>query len=161
MLWRNLLYSPKPCPYNAVMKTKIEKIYRPNLTSSRPLPYFEATVSAGFPSPAADYEENKLDLNTHLIKNPAATFIVKVSGDSMQGAGIHQGDLLIVDRSLKPRDKNVVIAVIDGEMTVKRIRIKNKKISLAPENPRYPTRQIDSSMNFQVWGVVTNVIHSL
>jgi DNA polymerase V len=143
------------------MKIKIDKIYQPNLTTTRHLPYFEAAVSAGFPSPADDYQENKLDLNSHLIKNPAATFIVKVSGDSMEGAGIYQGDLLIVDRSVRPRDKNVVIAVIDGEMTVKRIRIKNKNIYLAPESPHYPTKKIDNSMQFEVWGVVTNVIHTL
>ena len=143
------------------MKVKIESIYKPDESTKRPLPYFEAKVPAGFPSPAADYEENQLDLNKHLIKNPAATFFVRVSGDSMTGAGIHDGDLLIVDRSLDPKDKNVVIAVIDGELTVKRIRIHRKKIMLEPENENYSSQEISEESDFQVWGVVTNVIHSL
>lgn len=124
-------------------------------------PLFEAKVPAGFPSPAADYEEDKLDLNKHLIKNPAATFFVRVTGDSMEGAGIHHGDLLVVDRSLEPRDKNVVIAVINGELTVKRIRIRKSKITLEPENVNYSAHQITEDAEFEVWGVVTNAIHKL
>ncbi len=122
---------------------------------------FSARVSAGFPSPAADYEEGKLDLNKHLVKNPAATFFVRVTGDSMTGAGIHDGDLLIVDRSKEPASGNVVIAVIDGELTVKRMRIKSGKYSLEPENENYPVQKITENMEFEVWGVVTNVIHPL
>ena len=122
---------------------------------------FEAVVPAGFPSPAADYEEDKLDLNRHLVKNPVATFFVKVTGDSMIGAGIHHGDLLVVDRSLEPRDKNVVIAVVDGELTVKRIRINRRKIILVPENNNYVAQEITEETEFEVWGVVTNVIHQL
>jgi len=99
-------------------------------------------------------------LNRYLIKNPAATFFVRVTGYSMIGAGIHSGDLLVVDRSLEPRDKSVVIAVIDGELTVKRIRI-GKKITLEPENENYSVQQITEDADFQVWGVVTNVIHAL
>jgi len=143
------------------MKVKIEAIYKPDVSTSCKQPYFEGKVPAGFPSPAADYEENQLDLNKHLIKNPAATFFVRVSGDSMTGAGINDGDLLIVDRSLDPKNKNVVIAVIDGELTVKRIRIRRKKIYLEPENENYSTQEISQESDFQVWGVVTNVIHSL
>lgn len=125
-----------------------------------------AKVPAGFPSPAADYEEDKLDLNKHLIRNPAATFFVRVAGDSMVKAGIHDGDLLVVDRSIKPRDKNVVIAVVNGELTVKRIRIsKNKRLSLKltleAENENYRSQEINEEMEFEVWGVVTNVIHAL
>ena len=118
-------------------------------------------MPAGFPSPAADYEEDKLDLNRYLIKNPAATFFIRVTGYSMMGAGIYSGDLLIVDRSLEPKDKSVVIAVIDGELTVKRIRIRKNKITLEPENENYSVRQITEDTDFQVWGVVTNVIHAL
>lgn len=140
---------------------KIEVIYKPDMSTSREQPYFEAKVSAGFPSPAADYEENQLDLNKHLIRNPAATFFVRVTGDSMTGAGIHDGDLLIVDRSLDPKDKNVVIAVVNGELTVKRIRIRRKKLCLEAENEKYPARHISEDSDFQVWGVVTNVIHAV
>jgi DNA polymerase V len=122
---------------------------------------FIATVSAGFPSPAADYEEGKLDLNRHLIKNPAATFFVRVTGDSMLKAGIHSGDLLVVDRSIETRDKNVVIAVVNGELTVKRIRIRKNKLMLIAENDAYQNQEINDQTDFEVWGVVTNVIHAL
>ncbi len=143
------------------MKTKAEVIYMPDLSTKYRQSLFEAKVSAGFPSPAADYEEDKLDLNKYLIKHPAATFFVRVTGDSMMGAGIYSGDLLVVDRSLEPRDKSVVIAVIDGELTVKRIRIGKNKITLEPENENYSVQQITEDTDFQVWGVVTNVIHAL
>jgi len=126
-----------------------------------PLPLFACPVSAGFPSPAEDYLEGKLDLNQHLIKNPISTFFVRVAGDSMIGAGIHSGDLLIVDRSLEPRDGRVVIAVVDGELLVKRICISRGKVSLTAENPNYPPLILREEMDFEVWGVVTSVIHSL
>ncbi|MHC5184988.1 MAG: LexA family protein [Planctomycetota bacterium] len=110
------------------MKTKVEIIYAPDTSTTLNQPYYEARVSAGFPSPAGDYEEGRLDLNRDLIKNPAATFFVRVRGDSMVGAGIHQDDILVVDRSLDAKSGNVVIAVVDGELTVKRIRIRRKKL---------------------------------
>ena len=143
------------------MKTIVEKIYWSDASTKYRLPLFRSGVSAGFPSPAADYEEGKLDLNKHLVRNPAATFFVRVNGDSMIGAGIHNGDLLVVDRSLEPVDKSVVIAVLSGELTVKRIRISKGKVTLEPENENYPARQITESVEFEVWGVVTNVIHAL
>jgi DNA polymerase V len=143
------------------MEAKVEIVYRPDLSTEYRQSLFEAGVSAGFPSPAADYEEGKLDLNKHLIKNPPATFFVRVTGDSMVGAGIHHGDLLIVDRSLEPKNKSVVIAIVNGELTVKRIRIKGRTISLEPENENYPAQQITEEMEFEVWGIVTNVIHAL
>jgi len=143
------------------MTTEAKTVHVPDLSTKYRQSLFEAKVSAGFPSPAADYEEDKLDLNRYLIKNPAATFFVRVTGDSMMGAGIHSDDLLVVDRSLEPKDKSVVIAVIDGELTVKRIRIGNKKITLEPENENYSVQQITEDTDFQVWGVVTNVIHAL
>jgi DNA polymerase V len=143
------------------MKTKVEIVYKPDLSTDSEQSLFEAKVPAGFPSPAADYEQDQLDLNRHLVKNPAATFFVKVTGDSMLGAGIHSGDLLVVDRSVEPRDKNVIIAVVNGELTVKRIRIKGKKVTLEAENENYPARRIDAETEFEVWGVVTNVIHKL
>ena len=118
-------------------------------------------VPAGFPSPAGDYEEQRLDLNSYLVSNPAATFFVRVAGDSMIGAGIHHGDLLVVDRSLEPRDKSVVIAVLNGELTVKRIRLRCGKIILEPENPDYASQEITADAAFEVWGVVTSVIHKL
>lgn len=143
------------------METKVEIVYKPNRSTKRRQPIFIATVPAGFPSPAADYEEGKLDLNRHLIKNPAATFFVRVTGDSMLKAGIHNGDLLVVDRSIEPKDKHVVIAVVNGELTVKRIRIRKNKLMLIAENDAYQSREINDQIDFEVWGVVTNVIHAL
>lgn len=143
------------------MVTKVDAVYSADLTSACERPLFMVPVAAGFPSPAEDYMEGTLDLNRHLIKHPAATFFVRVTGDSMIDAGIHPGDILIVDRSLEPADKKVVIAVIRGELTVKRIRMQKGKISLVPENENYRPLQIDSEMDFEIWGVVTSVIHPL
>ena len=136
-------------------------IYEPDNKTKHELPLFLESVSAGFPSPADDYLEGKLDLNEHLVKNPTATFFVRVTGDSMEGAGMFSGDILVVDRSLDPKDGNVIIAVIDGELTVKRLSNKNGEISLVPENPNYKPLKITEEMSFTVWGVVSNVIHSL
>ena len=123
------------------------------------LPLFEMPVRAGFPSPAEDYLERNLDLNEHLIQHPAATFLVRADGDSMLGAGIHKGDILIVDRSLEASSGKIVIAVLNGEFTVKRLRIDQERLFLEPENPRYKAIEIDPSWDFQIWGVVTCVIH--
>ena len=125
------------------------------------LPLYACPVSAGFPSPAEDYLEGQLDLNKYLIKHPAATFFVRVTGDSMIGAGIHADDLLIVDRSLEAKDGRVVIAVVNGELLVKRLKMQSQQIFLIAENPSYPLLQITDAMDFQVWGVVTSAIHSL
>jgi len=143
------------------MRTKVRTIHTPDVSKRQEVLLFEATVPAGFPSPAADYEEDKLVLNKHLVKHPAATFFVRVAGDSMIGAGIHAGDLLVVDRSLEPRNKSVVIAVVNGELTVKRFRIHNNKITLEPENESYCALEITEDTRFEVWGVVTSVIHKL
>ncbi len=144
-----------------IMVTKVSEIFKPDRSTTCERPLFMAPVAAGFPSPAEDYIEGSLDLNKYLIKHPAATFFVRVTGDSMIKAGIHHGDILIVDRSLEPADKKVVIAVVEGDLTVKRIRMKDGKIFLMPENERYDPMQIDSETSFEIWGVVTNVIHPL
>ena len=143
------------------MPTIVESIYHPDHYLRYELPLFMVPVEAGFPSPAEDYIEGKLDLNEHLVKHPAATFFVKVTGDSMLDAGIHPGDILIVDRSLEASDKKVVIAIINGELTVKRIRKTQKDIVLMPENKKYNPIKIDNEMSFDIWGVVTSVIHRL
>ena len=141
--------------------TLVAQTYRPVLKPKIALPLFTCPVSAGFPSPAEDYVEGKLDLNQYLIKHPVATFFVRVTGDSMIGSGIHSGDLLIVDRSLEAKNNKVIIAVVDGELLVKRLRIQKKQIMLVADNPEYPSLVIQGEMNFEVWGVVTNVIHPL
>ncbi|KPA14663.1 DNA polymerase V [Candidatus Magnetomorum sp. HK-1] len=143
------------------MKTLVKSIYYPDYSTKCSRPLFMVPVSAGFPSPAEDYIEGKLDLNQHLIKHPAATFFVRVTGDSMIDAGIHPGDILIVDRAVEALDKKVVIAVINGELTVKRIRSTKTGYMLMPENNNYSPIQITEDSEFEVWGVVTTVIHKL
>ncbi|ETW96651.1 MAG: hypothetical protein ETSY1_25770 [Candidatus Entotheonella factor] len=137
----------------------IEQCYIPDLSTSAPCPLFLVSVCAGFPSPADDYLEGKLDLNEHLIQHEAATFFVKVRGDSMIGAGIHCGDLLIVDRVLEPTDNRVVVAVVQGELTLKRLCKQDGKLCLRPDNGNYPPIEITEATDFEVWGVVTHVIH--
>jgi DNA polymerase V len=136
-------------------------VFMPDLTQRISLPLFQTPVSAGFPSPADDYEERKLDLNEHLIARPASTFFVKVSGQSMTGAGINDGDLLIIDRSAVVTDKKIVIGVVNGEFTVKRIRKKGLQLFLEPENADYQPIEITAEMDFSIWGVVTYVIHKV
>jgi len=122
-------------------------------------PLFLDSVSAGFPSPATDYLENKLDLNDYLIKHPAATFIVKASGPSMIEAGILSGDLLIVDRSVAPKNDNIVIASVFGDLTVKKLRKKGSTLFLISANNEYPSIEVKEEMECFIWGVVTYVIH--
>ena len=125
------------------------------------IPLFMVPVEAGFPSPAADYLEGNLDLNEYLIKHPAATIFVRAPDDSMIKAGIFPGDILIVDISIKPTDKKVVIALIDGGLGVRRISKIKGKVFLVPENENYKPIQIDPETDCEIWGVVTNVIHPL
>jgi DNA polymerase V len=127
----------------------------------RAIPLFLPMISAGFPSPAEDYIDKRLDLNEYLIKHPSATFFVRVEGDSMINAGIHHGDILIVDRALEPAHKKIIVAVINGELTVKRIRKEKDTLYLTPENDSFETITVREEMDFQVWGVVTHVIHTI
>ena len=122
------------------------------------LPLYLSRIAAGFPSPADDYVESALDLNTYMVRNPAATFMVKVSGDSMIGAGIAAGDILVVDRSEDAVHGKIVVAVLDGEMTVKRLHIRKGLRMLLPENPKYGALRIESGQELQIWGVVTGVV---
>jgi DNA polymerase V len=160
------------------------KTFIPDFTTSYKLPIFVTPVRAGFPSPATDYEEAKLDLNKHLIAHPNATFFVHIDGDSMIDAKIQSGDIAIVDRSLDARSGDVILAVIDGDFTIKRLDIRDlkgeiiadpkqkntkltvatqntKQIRLLPENSDFEPIIITGNMTFQIWGVVTSVIHKL
>ncbi len=137
------------------------QILIPKTSKKVKLPFFGTSVNAGFPSPADDFVERKLDLNEYLIKHPAATFFVRATGDSMKNIGIHSGDLLIVDRSLDVVDGKIVIAAIDGEFTVKRVKKINGELFLVPENENYKPIKIDSEDEFQIFGVVKNVIKNL
>jgi DNA polymerase V len=125
------------------------------------LPFYACHVQAGFPSPADDYIEKKLDLNQHLIKHPSATFFVKASGESMINAGIHPGDILVVDRSLEAKHGKIVIAAIDGELTVKRLQRSEKGTFLFPENDAFKPIELTETNNVVIWGVVTNVLHAV
>ena len=125
------------------------------------LPLFGCPVRAGFPSPATDYVSEHLDLNEHLIAHKEATFYVRAKGLSMVGAGIQDGDLLIVDRSLTPTHRSVVIAVVDGEFTCKRLYRRAGRIRLIAENPEFPAIDFNDGQELQIWGVVTNVIHRM
>ena len=122
------------------------------------LPLYGHKVVAGFPSPADDYIEDRLDLNDKLIRNKAATFLLVVQGDSMQNIGIRDGDTLIVDRSLEPKDGKIVIAALDGELTVKRLSIKSTGTWLVPENDNYPPILVREESDITIWGVVTATI---
>ncbi|WP_131775989.1 LexA family protein [Legionella impletisoli] len=125
------------------------------------LPLYGSSVRAGFPSPADDYIERKLDLNTHLIKHPAATFFVKAAGESMINAGIQSGDILVVDRSLEASHNKIVIAAVNGELTVKRLYRVAGKVQLVAENPDFEPIDITEEQDLVIWGVVTHVIHQV
>ena len=129
--------------------------------NSLKIPLFVERVRAGFPSPAQDYIERTLDLNELCISHPAATFFVRVEGDSMTGAGIHPNDILVVDRSLEASHGDIVIASLDNEMTVKQLHLKPAPIMLLPCNPSYRALIIDDSMALEIFGVVTNVLRQL
>ena len=130
-------------------------------TTHEPLPLAGASVKAGFPSPAEDFLAGPLDLNRALIHNPASTFFVRVEGDSMSGAGIDDGDLLIVDRSIMPDDGRVAICYVDGEFTVKRLRREPNAWLLVPANPKYRPIRVDASNELVIWGIVSYVIKAM
>ncbi len=120
---------------------------------------FLSLIHAGFPSPADDYVDNVLDLNELVISHPAATFFVRVKGESMENAAIYENDVLVVDRSIEAADRSIIVAVLDGEFTVKRLRKTHDALYLFPENPRYKPIKVSEESDFQVWGVVTYIIH--
>ena len=123
------------------------------------IPIFSNAVQAGFPSPAEDHIDMDLNLNDYLVQNPSATFCVKAIGESMKNSGINSGDIMVVDKSLEPKNRSIVIAIIDGEFTVKRVNVNNNELYLMPENSNFSPIKITKEMDFQVWGVVTYVIH--
>jgi len=131
------------------------------LLGTRVLPLYGCPIPAGFPSPADDHLEGPFDLARHLFRNPASTFLARVSGDSMTGAGIHPGDLVAVDRALRAGHGSIVVAVVEGEHTIKRLQLRAGQPWLVAENARYPPLPVDPDAGLVVWGVVTHVIHSL
>lgn len=115
-------------------------------------------IHAGFPSPAEDFAEPTLDLNRYVIKNPASTFYARIKGDSMEGADIHDGDIVVIDKSLEPTDGSIAVCFIDGEFTLKRIRIEQNRVWLQPANPNFPAIEVTEENHFVVWGIVTYII---
>lgn len=148
-------------PQQVEPATIVSSIFKTDNYTKCRVPLFLNPVAAGFPAPTEDYIEGKIDLNRHLVKHPDSTFLVRVVGESMQDAGIHPRDLLVVDRSLEAISGKVVIAVVDGEITVKRLRKHRNKLWLMPENPNFQPIEIGENMELHIWGVVTNVIHAL
>jgi DNA polymerase V len=123
------------------------------------IPYFPQGIAAGFPSPADDHLQKALDLHEHLIKHPAATFFAHVQGDSMKDANLNDGDLLVIDRAETPRHRSIVVAIVNGEFTVKRLHKRNGEIRLMPENKAFPAIEVTEGMDVEIWGVVSHIIH--
>ncbi len=146
---------------SAGLSESIEAIYGCDVSNKLELPLYLCPAAAGFPSPADDYLDTKLDLNAFLINSPASTFFLRASGNSMNGASINDGDLMVVDRSLEAVHDDIIIAVVNGEITVKRLHWINEEILLIPENSNYKAITITENSEFQIWGVVTDVIHSV
>ncbi|WP_047549781.1 LexA family protein [Psychroserpens sp. Hel_I_66] len=130
----------------------------PEAIEGASVPIFDAGISAGFPSPAEDFNEQHLSLDEELVKNKETTFYARVSGQSMIGAGLDDNDLLVIDRSLEPENNKIAVCFLDGEFTVKRLRVSDGEVWLQPENPNYPIINITEDNNFLIWGIVTNVI---
>ncbi len=133
--------------------------YTADLATSLELPLFATGVSAGFPSPAEDYVELALDLNKELVKHPAATFYARVKGNSMIDAGIEDGDLLVIDKAIEPKDGSIAVCYIDGEFTVKRLAVLDDGVFLVPANAEFKPIKITEENEFLVWGLVAYVIH--
>ncbi len=142
-------------------KGRAIEFYGVDLTTELERPFVVNGISAGFPSPADDFLDINIDLNKYLIKNPSTTFYGRVRGDSMIDAGIHDGDLLIIDKSLEPINKKIAVCFIDGEFTVKRIKIEKDSVWLIAENQNYKPIKVTKDNDFIIWGIVTNVIKNL
>ncbi|MCF8713584.1 translesion error-prone DNA polymerase V autoproteolytic subunit [Joostella atrarenae] len=135
--------------------------FKPDANASLELQLAEGGISAGFPSPAEDFKETTIDLNKALIKNKDATFYARVSGQSMTGAGLDDGDLLIIDKSIEPENGKIAVCFIDGEFTVKRLKIEKDELFLMPENKKYKPIKVSENEQLIIWGIVTYVIKSL
>jgi DNA polymerase V len=136
-------------------------IYSALTDSELELPYLSSGISAGFPSPALDFIDLTIDLNKHLIKHPSATFYGRVKGESMRDAGIYDGDLLVIDKSIEPVDGKIAVCYIDGEFTLKKIKIIKKELWLMPANTDYSPMKIEEHNDLKIWGIVTHVIKSV
>ena len=143
------------------MQLKKITFFKPDLDNPIELPFIEAGINAGFPSPAADFDESKISLDNVLVKNREATFYAKASGNSMIGAGIDNGDILVIDRSIEPQNNKIAVCFIDGEFTVKRIQIEKDCVYLLPENTAFQPIKVTEENELIIWGIVTYVIKSM
>ena len=134
------------------------EFFIPNFENSRELPFITSGIKAGFPSPAADFDETRISLDKALVKNPDTTFYAKANGQSMKGAGINDGDIMIIDRSIEPRNNKIAVCLIDGEFTVKRIKKTKEELLLIPENSDFQPIKITEEDQLVIWGIVTYVI---
>ncbi|WP_445732771.1 LexA family protein [Mariniflexile sp.] len=134
------------------------KFFTPEDSNNLGAVFFDTGISAGFPSPAEDFKEERLSLDKELIRNKEATFFARVSGQSMIGAGLDDNDLLVIDKSLEPTNNKIAVCFLDGEFTVKRLRVDKEGVWLQPENPNYPIIKITEENDFVIWGIVTNII---
>lgn len=141
-------------------RVTVTDIMAADVSTTLELVYADQGIRAGFPSPAEDYVNEKMDLNRELVNHPAATFYGRVVGDSMSGEGIEEGDLLIIDKSLLPEDGDLAVCCLDGEFTLKRLKTEGGHLWLIPSNPAYAPIEITEGMDFKVWGVVTHTIKS-
>ena len=141
--------------------TKKITFFQPDQDSGKTSLLFNEGVSAGFPSPADDFKELRISIDKEVVKNETATFYARVSGESMQGAGLDDGDLLVIDRSLEPEDNKIAICFIDGEFTVKRLKVEKDCVYLMPENPKYQPIKVTEDNELIIWGVVTYVVKKL
>ncbi len=146
-----------------MMKKAKEGIFffKPNLDESHLIPLTNNNISAGFPSPADDFKDIRISLDREIIKNEGATFYARVDGESMQGAGLNDGDLIVIDRSEEPKNGSIAVCFLDGEFTVKRLKLKNKEIYLMPENSKYSPIKIGEGNELSIWGIVTYVVNKM
>jgi DNA polymerase V len=138
--------------------SKTLTFFTPKKPSGNGAVFVDVGISAGFPAPADDFSESRISLDDELIQNKNTTFFAKVKGQSMIGAGLDDNDLLVIDRSLEPTNNKIAVCFLDGEFTVKRLRVAKDEIWLQPENPNYPIINITEDNDFMIWGIVTNVI---
>lgn len=143
---------------NVLHKSENLNFFTPEYSNDSGVIYLDTGISAGFPSPAEDFKEERISLDKELVKNKEATFYARVSGQSMIGAGLDDNDLLVIDRSLPPAHNKIAVCFLDGEFTVKRLKMDNEGLWLQPENPDYPIIKITEHNDFVIWGIVTNVI---
>ena len=133
----------------------------PNTESNLEMPYISSGIKAGFPSPTADFDGTRVSIDQIVVKNALATFYAKANGNSMTGAGIDDGDILVIDKSIEPQDGKIAVCFIDGEFTVKRIKVQENSLLLLPENKLFEPIEITEENNFIIWGIVTFLVKKL